>query len=59
MLFKAAIDLLIVWLLGIFGVYRGGDLAHIFLLVELMLLFLAVLKARAAAMRPPESRNDD
>lgn len=46
MLFKIAITLLVVWLLGMFGVYRVGDLAHIFLLVGLMLLLLAVLKAR-------------
>ena len=46
MLFKTAFALLIVWLLGMFGVYRVGDLAHVFLLVGLMLLLLAVLKAR-------------
>ena len=59
MLFKTAITLLIVWLLGMFGVYRVGDLAHVFLLVGLMLLLLAVLKAREAALRRPESRNND
>ena len=41
MLFKTAFALLIVWLLGMFGVYRVGDLAHVFLLVGLMLLLLA------------------
>ena len=51
--------LLIVWLLGMFGVYRVGDLAHVFLLVGLMLLLLAVLKARDVALRRPESRNND
>ena len=35
MLFKTAFALLIVWLLGMFGVYRVGDLAHVFLLVGL------------------------
>ena len=59
MLFKAAIALLVVWLLGMFGVYGGGDLVHIFLLVGLMLLLLAVLKARDAAIRPPASRTDE
>ena len=49
MLFKTAFALLIVWLLGMFGVYRVGDLAHVFLLVGLMLLLLAVLTAREAA----------
>ena len=59
MLFKTAIALLIVWLLGMLGVYRVGDLTHVFLLVGLMLLLLAVLKARDAALRRPESRNND
>ena len=59
MLFKTAIALLIVWLLGMFGVYGVGDLAHVFLLVGLMLLLLAVLKAQEAALRRPESRNND
>ncbi len=59
MLFKTAIALLLVWLLGMLGVYRAGDLTHVFLLVGLMLLLLAVLKARDAALRRPESRNND
>ena len=59
MLFKTAFALLIVWLLGMFGVYRVGDLGHVSLLVGLMLLLLAVLKAREAALRRPESRNND
>jgi len=59
MLFKTAFALLILWLLGMFGVYRVGDLTHVFLLVGLMLLLLAVLKAREAALRRPESRNND
>ena len=59
MLFKAASALLIVWLLGMLGVHRVGDLRHVFLLVGLMLLLFAVLKAREAALRRPESRNND
>ena len=58
MLFKTAFALLIVWLLGMLGVYRVGNLAHVFLLVGLMLLLLAVLKAREAALGRPESRNN-
>jgi len=57
-LFKTAIASVIVWLLGMFGVYRVGDLAHVFLLVGLMLLLLAVLKAREAARLLPESRKN-
>ena len=58
MLLKTAFALLILWLVGMFGVYRVGDLTHVFLLVGLMLL-LAVLKAREAALWRPESRNND
>ena len=56
---KTAFALLVVGLLGMFGVYRVGDFAHIFLLVGLMLLLLAVLKAREAALRRPAFRNND
>ena len=59
MLIKTAFALLIVWLLGLFGAYRVGDLARVFLLVGLMVLLLAVFKAREAALRRPESRNND
>jgi hypothetical protein len=55
MLFKTAFALLIVWLLGMFAVYRVGDLAYIFLLVGLMFPLPAVLKARETALRRPES----
>jgi hypothetical protein len=51
MLVKLALVLLAVWLLGLFGVYRFGDLYHVFLLVGLMLLLLAFLRARDAAVR--------
>lgn len=59
MLFKAAIVLLAIWLLGVVGVYRVGDLVHVFLLVGLMLLFLAMLKARDTALRPPSPPTED
>jgi hypothetical protein len=48
MLFKIAFALLIAWSLGVLGVYRGGDLMHVLLLVGLMLLLLAFLRARDA-----------
>ena len=51
MLFKVGLVLLAVWLLGLVGVYRIGDLFHVFLLVGLMLLFLELLHARDAAVR--------
>jgi hypothetical protein len=50
MLFKIGLVLLAVWLLGLLGVYRIGDLFHVFLLVGLMLL-LGFLHARDAAAR--------
>ena len=59
MLFKAAIVLLAIWLLGVGGAYRVGDLVHVFLLVGLMLLLLAMLKARDAALRPPNPPTED
>ncbi len=63
MLFKAAFTLVTIWLLGrlldMVGVYRVGDLAHVFLLVGGMLLLLAVLKARDAALSPPSPPTED
>jgi hypothetical protein len=50
MLIKVGLVLLAVWLLGLVGVYRIGDLFHVFLLVGLMLL-LGFLRARDAAVR--------
>lgn len=51
MLFKIAFVLLVVWLLGVLGAYPAGDLVHVLLLVSLMLLLLAFLRARDAALR--------
>jgi hypothetical protein len=51
MLFNTALVLLGAWLLGILGVYTVGDWVHVLLLVGLMLLLLAFLKAREAAVR--------
>jgi hypothetical protein len=56
-LLKAALLLLIAWLLGILGVYSIGSLVHVLLLVGLMLLLLGMLKARdeAASTRTDSS----
>ena len=51
MLIKIGLVLVAVWLLGLVGVYRFGDLLHVFLLVGLTLLLLGFLRARDAAMR--------
>jgi hypothetical protein len=60
MLLKIALLLLVVWVLGIV-VYDARPLIHVLLLVGLMLLLLAFVKAREAALRdpaggPPETR---
>jgi hypothetical protein len=51
MLFKTGVVLLAAWLLGILGLYRLGELVHVLLLVGLLLLLLAVVKSREAAVR--------
>jgi hypothetical protein len=51
MLFKTALLLLVAWGLGVVGVYQIGDLVHVFLIVGLMLVLLAFLRARDAALR--------
>ncbi len=49
MLLKAALILLAVWLVGVFGLYEIGEFVHIFLLAGLLLLLLGALKARDGA----------
>jgi uncharacterized protein DUF5670 len=51
MLFKLAFVLLILWLLGTVGIYQAGQLVHVLLLVGLMLLLMAFVRARDAALR--------
>ena len=51
MLFKVAFVLLILWLLGAAGLYRIGGFLHVLLLLGLMLLLMAFVKARDAAAR--------
>jgi hypothetical protein len=51
MLFKIALVLLSLWLIGVVGVYNIGDSVHVLLLVGLMLLLLAFLRARDASTR--------
>jgi len=58
MLLKAALLSLLVWLLGVSGLYNAGTLVHVFLLGGLMLLLMAVVKARDAAGRP-KSHSDE
>jgi hypothetical protein len=53
MLFKTGLVLLSLWLIGVVGVYNVGDLVHVLLLVGLMLLLLAFVRARDAAARRP------
>jgi hypothetical protein len=51
MLFKVAFVLLFLWLLGMAGLYQVGEFVHVLLLVGLMLLMMAFIKAREAALR--------
>jgi hypothetical protein len=48
MLLKAALLLLVAWLLGVVRVYNVGTLVHVLLLVGLMLLLFAGAKALQA-----------
>ena len=51
MLFTIALIVLGAWVVSLSGVFPGGDLAHVLLLVGLMLLLLAFVKGREAALR--------
>ena len=51
MLFKISLLLLAAWMLGVVGVYNLGTLVHVLLLVGLLLLLMAFLRARDAALR--------
>ena len=51
MLLKIALVLLAAWFLGLVGLYQVGDAVHILLLLAMMLLLLAFLRAREAAVR--------
>jgi hypothetical protein len=50
-LFTIALVVLGAWVVSLSGVFPGGDLAHVLLLVGLMLLLLAFVKGREAALR--------
>ena len=52
-LFILALSLLGAWLVSLSGVFPGGKLAHVLLLVGLMLLLLAFLKGRDSARTRP------
>jgi hypothetical protein len=49
MVVKIALVLLVLWLIGLIAVPNVDDLVHVLLLVGLMLLLLAFLRARDAA----------
>ena len=58
MLLKIALVLLAAWFPGVLGVYSVGGLVDVLLLVGLMLLLLAFLRTRDAAMRRPIDGSD-
>lgn len=49
MLLKVAFVVLLLWLVGVLGVYEAGSFVHVLLMVGLMMLLLGVLKARDTA----------
>jgi hypothetical protein len=59
MLFKGAFVVLVAWFLGLVGVFGVGGFTHVPLLVGLMLLLLAALRARDAAVRRTGDRRAD
>ncbi|MFN2445876.1 MAG: hypothetical protein ABR606_09905 [Vicinamibacterales bacterium] len=59
MLFKIALVILAMWLLGVLGLYTIGDRVHVLLLAGLGLLLLAFLKARDAVVRRAMSGPSD
>jgi hypothetical protein len=50
-LFKIALTLLVIWGLGVAGLYVVGQIVHVLLLVGLMLLLLSFAKAHDGAAR--------
>jgi hypothetical protein len=54
-MFNAGIALLLVWLITLVAVQPSGNLVHLLLLVGIMFLLIAFLKAREAGVRPPSS----
>lgn len=50
-LFKIALTVLVVWGLGVAGLYTIGQIVHVLLLVGLMLLLLSFARAHDAAAR--------
>jgi hypothetical protein len=52
MFLKAGVVLLVVWTIGVLGLIDIGETINMFLLVGLMLLLIAFMKARETATRP-------
>ena len=51
MLLKAAVGLLIAWLVGVAGLYDLGRAVHVLFLAGLWLLFFGALKSRERAIQ--------
>ena len=52
MLLKIALVLMAAWLAGVLGLYDIGDAVHLLFLVAGMLLLLAFVRGRDAALTP-------
>jgi hypothetical protein len=58
MLLKIALVLMAAWLGGLLGLYDIGDTVHVFFLVGGMLLLLALVKGRDAALTASRRPDD-
>lgn len=60
MLFKIALALFVLWLLGVSGVYHVGKPVHMLFLVAFMLALLGLARGRDAALgRGTHERSDE
>jgi hypothetical protein len=51
MLLTIALGILLLWVLGVSGLFAVGQMVHVLLLVGLMLLLLSFAKGRDTAVR--------
>jgi hypothetical protein len=58
MLLMTAVGVLILWLLGVLGVYTIGDLVHVFLVAGLIMLLSALDRRRRHLPRQARSSAD-
>jgi hypothetical protein len=57
MLLRIAAVVLVIWLVGVLGVFSVGDAIHVLLLGGLALGLLGVMRARDAALRSDRAKH--